>query len=137
MTAPGAMVLWWGAGALPLGLALNHPIIRVEDGFLRSVGLGAELTRPLSWVMDTRGIYYDATRPSDLEHLLQHVVFSSHLIKCAVHLHQRLLEHGITKYNLRGQSFLWSSQNKLKNNIMVQDIAINELSEFIKVHMFK
>src|SRR5690606_9847469 len=26
------------------------PVIRVEDGFLRSVGLGADLVRPASWV---------------------------------------------------------------------------------------
>ena len=45
---PGALVLLWGSRAIPSGLASNHPIIRVEDGFLRSVGLGAELPRPLS-----------------------------------------------------------------------------------------
>ncbi len=37
---------------------------------MRSVGLGCDLIRPMSWVVDGRGIYYDATRPSDLEHLL-------------------------------------------------------------------
>ncbi|RVW00003.1 capsular polysaccharide biosynthesis protein [Mesobaculum littorinae] len=46
------------------------PLIRIEDGFLRSRGLGAELIPPLSLVTDTRGIYYDPTRPSDLETLI-------------------------------------------------------------------
>ncbi|TBN44129.1 capsular polysaccharide biosynthesis protein [Paracoccus subflavus] len=44
--------------------------IRVEDGFLRSRGLGAELTPPLSLVADDLGIYYDPTRESRLERLI-------------------------------------------------------------------
>ena len=42
-------------------------IIRIEDGFLRSVGLGADLVQPVSWVLDEEGIYYDASAPSALE----------------------------------------------------------------------
>jgi capsular polysaccharide export protein len=45
--------------------------IRVEDGFLRSRGLGAELTPPLSLVADDLGIYYDPTRESRLERLIE------------------------------------------------------------------
>ena len=41
--------------------------VRVEDGFLRSRGLGAELVQPLSLVCDDMGIYYDPSRPSRLE----------------------------------------------------------------------
>lgn len=44
--------------------------VRVEDGFLRSRGLGAELVPPLSLALDDRGIYYDPTRPSRLETLI-------------------------------------------------------------------
>jgi capsular polysaccharide export protein len=46
-------------------------VLRIEDGFLRSVGLGADLTQPLSLAVDTQGLYYDASRPSDLECILQ------------------------------------------------------------------
>ncbi|WP_424833234.1 capsular polysaccharide biosynthesis protein [Ruegeria sp.] len=45
-------------------------VIRVEDGFLRSRGLGAQLVPPLSLVTDDLGIYYDPTRPSRLEELI-------------------------------------------------------------------
>jgi capsular polysaccharide export protein len=75
-------------------------ILRLEDGFLRSVGLGADLIRPLSWVVDTRGIYYDATRPSDLEHLLADTVFSRGLIQRAAFLRERIVAEGLTKYNV-------------------------------------
>ncbi|MCE5972754.1 capsular polysaccharide biosynthesis protein [Sinirhodobacter sp. WL0062] len=49
---------------------LSTPALRVEDGFLRSRGLGAALVPPLSLVTDRQGIYYDPTRPSDLEALI-------------------------------------------------------------------
>jgi capsular polysaccharide export protein len=74
-------------------------VIRVEDGFLRSVGLGAELVSPVSWVMDGRGIHYDATRESDLEHLLQTGEFSAELLERAARLRERIVAAGITKYN--------------------------------------
>ena len=58
------MLAWAGkAGRVP-------GAIRVEDGFLRSRGLGAALTPPLSMVADDLGIYYDPTRESRLERLI-------------------------------------------------------------------
>jgi len=78
----------------------KRPVVRLEDGFLRSVGLGADLIRPLSWVMDKRGMYYDATAPSELEHLLQTTEFSADLIARAQRLRERIVEQGLTKYNV-------------------------------------
>jgi capsular polysaccharide export protein len=75
-------------------------VVRMEDGFLRSVGLGADLVRPLSWVLDRRGMYYDATCPSDLEHLLQTAHFDDALTGRARRLRERIVEHGLTKYNV-------------------------------------
>ena len=49
----------------------------MEDGFLRSVGLGSDFTRPASLVLDRQGIYYDPRFPSDLENILQSAVFST------------------------------------------------------------
>jgi capsular polysaccharide export protein len=48
----------------------------MEDGFVRSVGLGSDFIRPLSLVLDGRGIYFDPTQPSDLEHMLNMVEFT-------------------------------------------------------------
>ncbi|WP_112875018.1 capsular polysaccharide biosynthesis protein [Paracoccus endophyticus] len=74
---------------------------RVEDGFLRSRGLGAALVPPLSLVADPLGIYYDPTRPSLLEALI-----AAPLPPCgrdrALSLIARLREQGVTKYNLAG-----------------------------------
>lgn len=78
----------------------NPQIVRLEDGFIRSVGLGADLVRPLSWAMDTRGIYYDSTAPSDLEHILLYTGFDDDLIHRAQLLRVCLVTEALTKYNV-------------------------------------
>jgi capsular polysaccharide export protein len=65
----GRNLLIW-AGKDPEGLT-GPSVLRLEDGFLRSRGLGAELVPPLSLVADDLGIYYDPTRESRLEHLIR------------------------------------------------------------------
>jgi capsular polysaccharide export protein len=64
------------------------------------VGLGADLISPVSWVVDTRGIYFDATRPSDLEVMLQTNPFSSELLMRASRFRERIVSTGLTKYNV-------------------------------------
>ncbi len=89
----------WGIAPIPDHM-LEQPIIRVADGFLRSVGLGADLTRPISWVFDDVGIYFDATRPSRLENILNTTVFTPELIERASVLTDRIVSLGLSKYNL-------------------------------------
>jgi capsular polysaccharide export protein len=101
----GADLLLWGSAAVPDGLPEQVRIVRLEDGFLRSVGLGADLTRPISWVLDTCGIYYDARTPSDMEVLLQTTVFSASLKQRARVLRQQVVQSGLSKYNLGGASW--------------------------------
>lgn len=96
----GAALILWGSQPVPPGVAPDIAVIRIEDGFLRSVGLGADLTAPLSWVIDRRGIYYDATRPSDLEGLLQHTEFGADLLARAALLRGRIVANRLTKYNV-------------------------------------
>lgn len=102
----GSALLLWGSSPLPAGLVPDVRVIRIEDGFLRSVGLGADLIQPVSWVMDQRGIYYDATRPSDLEFLLQESAFSPELLARAACLRRRIVDSGLTKYNVGSGSWL-------------------------------
>ena len=74
-------------------------IYRVEDGFIRSVGLGSDLTQPYSLVVDSRGIYFDPTQESDLEHLLNSYLFSAQELKRAEVLRHYLIEKKLSKYN--------------------------------------
>ena len=96
-TARGRTLLIW-AGKEPDSFAPTAPTLRVEDGFLRSRGLGAALTPALSLVTDDLGIYYDPTRPSRLEHLIAEAQPGDR----AKRLGDRLLTLGLTKYNLPG-----------------------------------
>jgi len=90
----------WGRKPVSGNLAEGVQILRLEDGFLRSVGLGADLIRPVSWVIDRRGIYYDSTRPSDLEVLLQTYEFNTELLARAAEFRERVVSAGLTKYNV-------------------------------------
>ena len=92
----GPAMAWAGkAAAAPAGA------VRIEDGFLRSRGLGAALIPPLSLVCDDLGIYYDPTRESRLERWIaararprpDQALRAEALIK-------RLTEAGLSKYNL-------------------------------------
>ncbi len=96
--------------------ALQHTIniIRVEDGFLRSVGLGSDLTQAYSQVIDKRGIYFDPTQESDLEYILNHYHFSEdlHVLERAKDVRLYLVEKKLSKYNIYEETTLGVPQNK-------------------------
>ncbi|WP_235524102.1 beta-3-deoxy-D-manno-oct-2-ulosonic acid transferase [Sphingomonas sp. Leaf33] len=74
------------------------PLVRVEDGFVRSVGLGSNFVPPSSVTVDRRGIHYDPSRSSDLEAMLAERDFSSALLARADRLRDTILAAGISKY---------------------------------------
>lgn len=75
--------------------------LRIEDGFLRSRGLGAALVPPLSLVRDDLGIYYDPTRESRLErHIAASTTLSDHARNRAERLIRQITENRLGKYNL-------------------------------------
>ncbi len=76
---------------------------RMEDGFIRSVGLGVDLAQPLSLVIDRYGIYYDPSQPSELETLLNNADFSDDLLTRAAQLRKRLVALKLSKYNVPGK----------------------------------
>lgn len=78
------------------------PLYRIEDGFIRSAGLGAGLVPPASIVVDSRGRYFDPVTPSDLEHLLETGDFDAELLARAEALIALVTGLGVTKYNLGG-----------------------------------
>jgi capsular polysaccharide export protein len=98
--ASGRGLLVW-AGKAPADIQPKAPTLRVEDGFLRSRGLGAELVPPLSLVTDDLGIYYDPTRPSRLEALIATPLTDAQRARAEALL-TRLRSEGLSKYNLGG-----------------------------------
>lgn len=92
----------------------NHiaALWRMEDGFIRSVGLGVDLTQPLSLVIDRQGIYYDPSQPSELETLLNTADFSDDLLERAERLRERLVALKLSKYNVPGKAAIELPANK-------------------------
>ena len=78
--------------------ALGVPLVRVEDGFVRSAGLGSNLVPPSSVVVDRQGIHFDPRAPSDLETILSETEFSPHLLERAIALRKAIVAARISKY---------------------------------------
>ncbi len=97
-----AVMRWGGWQSAGSDSGRKHPeipLLSMEDGFVRSVGLGSDYVLPLSLVLDQQGIYYDPQRASDLEALLQQGVGEQSLDR-ARHLRRVLLEERLSKYSV-------------------------------------
>lgn len=79
----------------------NIPFHYVEDGFMRSVSLGALETPPMSLAFDRQDMYFNANGPTDLETILSIYDFDGDgdLQLRAKALIEKLLSTGLSKYN--------------------------------------
>jgi capsular polysaccharide export protein len=97
-------LICWGrvppAGLEALAAQCGVRLLRMEDGFVRSVGLGSDLIPPQSFVLDGRGIYFDPGQPSDLEDMLNTRTLTEEDLRRAQAVRAFIVRHGITKYNL-------------------------------------
>lgn len=80
----------------------NIEISRVEDGFIRSIGLGADKVPPLSLVIDDDGIYFDPNSKSKLIKILEEVSnnITEEQKQKARDTINFIVKNGISKYNL-------------------------------------
>ena len=109
LAGAGDGILIWGAKDYDFVPPAGVTLFRCEDAFIRGKGLGAELKRPQSLVIDRRGIYFDGSQPSDLEHAINSVTLSKELIARGAMLRELLISQRISKYNLTGkQSSIFS-----------------------------
>lgn len=100
----------WGAGEAPPGAAADA--LRVEDGFLRSVGLGLRHTPPASLTFDETTPYFDATRRNGFDDAVDAAYFTPELLDRAARLRRRILDLRLSKYNLAARAALPSAQGK-------------------------
>ncbi|HEV2363238.1 MAG TPA: capsular polysaccharide biosynthesis protein [Caulobacteraceae bacterium] len=109
--AGGRVVFWAGRETPALAAALAAspaPVVRMEDGFIRSRGLGSDFHPAASAALDDIGVYYDASRPSRLENLLERAEFSPQLLERARALRRSLISARLSKYNLdQGRARAW------------------------------
>lgn len=80
--------------------AAGTPVALIEDGFVRSDGLGSALHRPWSITLDWRAAHFDAARASDLETLLTTTRFDPALLARAAVLRHTIVAAGIGKYGI-------------------------------------
>ncbi|WP_316153901.1 capsular biosynthesis protein [Cupriavidus sp. BIC8F] len=96
---PGERVVVWG-GKSAEDIPVGTPVLRMEDGFFHSDGLGSDMNAPQSQVLDRHGLYFDARRPSELTHILNQACFDEAELKRAAALRVLACRLGVTKYNL-------------------------------------
>jgi len=104
--AKGGAVLAWASrdsAALRRRAAdAGVPLHWIEDGFLRSAGLGTLLTASASFTIDTRGPHFDPAAQSDLDLLIETAEIGPALLARAARLRALLVARGATKYDLPG-----------------------------------
>ena len=97
---------WWAGketeAVRAAAAAFDGPTVRIEDGFIRSQGLGSDFFGALSVALDDLGVYYDPRGPSRLETLIEGTVLTPDQAARARRLRDRVVEAGVSKYNLAG-----------------------------------
>ncbi len=101
---PEDRLVVWGANpseaVASLAQRSGAKLLRMEDGFIRSVGLGSDFIPPHSLVIDRHGLYFDARQPSGLEQLLNTHEFTDTDRRRAASVRELIVKNGLTKYNI-------------------------------------
>ena len=106
----------------------NMPIYRIEDAFIRSVALGSGFAKPYSLTIDSRGIYFDPRRPSDLEYILENYEFSDELLERAKRVREAVVESKFSKYNHLAHQEIKIDRDKYDKVILVTGQVEDDMS---------
>lgn len=128
----GHTVIIWAARE-PAGFAATlaargAKLVRMEDGFLRSVGLGSNHVGGHSLVVDEVGIYFDPRTPSALETMLQNEPADAALLQRASLLRQQLVQHGLSKYNVGSTTAITINARPGQRRVLVPGQVENDAS---------
>ena len=103
-------------------------IYRIEDAFIRSVALGSSFSKPYSLSIDSRGIYFDPRRPSDLEYILENHDFSDELLERAKKIRAEVVASKFSKYNHLGHSEIEIDKEEYSKVILVTGQVEDDMS---------
>lgn len=92
----------------------NIELIYTEDGFIRSVGLGTNKSRPMSLVYDKKAMHFDRDKVSELDDILNHREFTKSELDAAEQV-CAALKTGLTKYISQSQG------RSLKEELCIND----------------
>lgn len=147
----GDLFFAWGSRELSSKFLSCKKVIRIEDGFIRSNGLGCKYFYPYSWVFDPIGIYFDPQKPSLLECILctipefrtseKNINANKQykkIINEAKELQSYIIKNNITKYsqnNLRNTTISELSSEKGKRKFLIDgnDYSISKDRKIILV----
>lgn len=102
----------------------NLPYWALEEGFIRSV---SPTDKPMSLIIDTVGIYYDATCPSLIENMLNELRVDEHTLKRAEKILEDIKRLKISKYN-DGKEVQEGMFNGRKERILIVDQTYGDMS---------
>ncbi|GGZ85835.1 capsular polysaccharide export protein, LipB/KpsS family [Novosphingobium arvoryzae] len=113
---PASRVIAWKTRTNPAVLAelgaRGCGVGELEDGMIRSTGLGANCVPPLSAIVDFSGVYFDPAGPSDLEMLLETAEIGPDLCARAAALREELVRGAISKYGQGGAAIARTEDNR-------------------------
>ncbi|MEJ8476132.1 hypothetical protein [Roseibium algae] len=113
----GRIVSWAGKTRAEFEAASQQAgvdLLRIEDGFLRSVGLGAGLARGASIAVDDIGIYYDPSRANRLEALLLAQDVSKTEAQRGAALIEAMVRARVSKYNFgKAQTYQFPNDREI------------------------
>lgn len=137
----GKIVCW--ASSKPKNIELecrnkNVELILVEDGFIRSSGLGIKLNMPASLCFSNLGIHYDATQPSQLENMLNHYKVPDSELERVENLITKIKTQKISKYgNSSNGVFLGQNAKNGQNKVLVIGQVEDDASIKLGTHSVK
>lgn len=120
--SPGERVALWG-GKSAEGIPADALVLRIEDGFFHSDGLGSDMNAPCSQVLDRLGLYFDARQPSELTHILNEADFDAVELARAAALRKLVCRHGVTKYNLGRRAPSWQAPEDKRVILVAGQVA--------------
>lgn len=105
-------------------------LLEVEDGFIRSAGLGADCVPPLSIVVDDLGVHYDPSRPNRLEEMLARGDFSPADLSRARKLREWLVREGVSKYGVGSGPVLVRASGERRHMLVVGQVEDDRSVQF-------
>lgn len=129
------IVFIWGYLNINLN-KVSSKVIFVEDGFIRSVGLGGHLSKPISWVFDNKGIYFNSNEESKLENIFLNITLNASQIDKARKIKELIIKNSLSKYNLNKKE-ISNNLDYHKKNILVIGQVDDDMSIRYGAHNIK
>ena len=157
-----AIFLGWGYKKSGIEAMKMSKYLLLEDGFIRSVGLGVHGYPSFSIVEDKNGMHYDAFKNTTIQQILNNYDFQNNqkLLSLAKDAIELIKKYKISKYNLNEMKLPESVKNSKKEKVLIiaqtagdnslkygrayefkpKDIIISALEEnpdkdiFVKIH---